>query len=125
MSPDEEQAIDQPSQPLNFMELVPHRIREHIRKEWQYGFEEPRFKSRFWNRFFMFLGASEHLIVRLDRMGSEIFGHIDGERNVRRILSLLELKHLDEADLRARLVEYLKKLEYHGYIELKVLEKDE
>ena len=119
-----EQSVDRISainkdEPLNFMHMVPHRIREHIQKEWQVGFPEPRFKSPFWNRFFVFLGASEHLTVRLDRMGSEIWGHIDGERNVRRILSLLELKHPDKENLRDRLVHYLKRLEYHGYIELR------
>ena len=101
------------------MHMVPHRIREHIQKEWQVGFEEPRFLSTFWNRFFVFLGASENLVVRLDKMGSEIWGHIDSERNVRRILSMLELKHPDKENLRDRLVHYLKRLEYHGYIELR------
>lgn len=102
------------------MDIVPVRARKHIQKEWQIGFEEPRFKSRFWNRFFMLLGSSKNLTVRLDRMGSEIFGHIDGARNVRRILTLLELKHADEPDLKGRLVEYLKQLEYHGYIKLNI-----
>jgi hypothetical protein len=106
-------------QPRNLMFMVPHRLRDHIQKEWQVGFEEPRFKSSFWNRFFIFLGASEHLIVRLDRMGSEIWGSIDGERNVRRVLSLLQLKHPDQEDLRDRLVDYLKRLEHHGYIEIR------
>jgi len=123
-SEDPSEEVDQ-EQPLNYMLMIPHRIREHIQKEWQVGFEEPRFKSTFWNRFFVFLGASENLMVRLDKMGSEIYGYIDGERNVRRILSLLELKHPDKENLRDRLVGYLKRLEYHEYIELKVLEKDD
>jgi hypothetical protein len=108
---------------MNFMDLIPVRMTEHIQKDWQVGFREPRFQSKFWNRFFMTLGASEHLVVRLDRMGSEIFGHIDGERNVRRILTLLEINHKDEDDLRDRLVAYLKRLEHHEYIELRIPER--
>ncbi len=104
--------------PLNFMDLVPVRAQEHIQQEWQVGFKQLRFESRFWNKFFVRLGATDHLIVRLDRMGSEIFGYVDGERNVRQILVLLELKHRDEDGLRDRLVEYLKRLKFHGFIDL-------
>ena len=116
---------DTPHQPhpgsiLNLMDLIPVRTRDHIQQGWQVGFREPRFRSRFWNRFFMALGSSEHLIVRLDRLGSEIYGYIDGERNVRRILSLLEMGHPGEKGLRERFVSYLKRLEHHGFIELTV-----
>ncbi len=104
--------------PINFLDLIPERKAEHIQEEWQIGFKVPRFRSRFWSWFFVHLGASEDYIVRLDRMGSEIWGHIDGEKNVRQILVRLELKHPDEEELRDRLVHYLKRLEFHEFIVL-------
>lgn len=105
-------------QPLNFMDLVPIRIKEHIQQDWQVGFKQSRFESRFWNWFFVHIGATENFVVRLDRMGSEIFGYIDGKRNVRKILVRLEINHTDEEDLRDRLVNYLKRLKFHEFIDL-------
>lgn len=103
---------------INFLDLIPERRTEHIQEEWQIGFKLPRFRSRFWSWFFVHLGASEEYIVRLDRMGSEIWGHIDGEKTVRQILVRLELKHTDQDELRDRLVHYLKRLEFHEFIVL-------
>ena len=104
--------------PPNFLELVPVRAMKHIKKDWQVGFEVPRFKSKFWRRFFSLIGATENYVVRLDRMGSEIWEYIDGEKPVREILALLELHHPREKDLRGRLLHYLKRLEFHGFITL-------
>jgi len=115
---------DDTTTPQNFMDIVPIRKMEHIQEEWQVGFRLPRFKSRFWNRFFTSLGASETYIVRLDRMGSEIWGYINDERTVREILVRLELNHAGEEDLRDRLVHYLKRIQFHEFIKLEVVEKD-
>jgi len=111
--------------PLNFMDLIPERVKEHIKEDWQIGFKLPRFRSRIWSWFFIHLGATKDYIVRLDRMGSEIWGYIDDERTVRSILVRLELSHPKEEDLRDRLIHYLKRLKYHEFIELKTSEEKE
>jgi len=109
---------------LNFLELVPVRAKEHIKKDWQVGFEVPRFQSRFWRWFFVHIGATENYIVRLDNMGSEIWGYIDGKRSVREVLALLELHHPEEEGLKERLLHYLRRLDFHGFIRLKGAEEE-
>ena len=104
---------------INFLDLIPVRAKENIREGWQIGFKVLRFKNRFWSWFFVHIGASEDYVVRLDRMGSEIWGYIDDKRTVREVLVRLELHHPGKEGLRDRLVEYLKRLKFHEFIDLK------
>lgn len=106
-------------EPRNFLDLIPIRNKEHVQEQWQVGFKMPRFQSKFWTWFFVHIGATETYVLRLDKMGSEIWGHIDGKKTVRAILVRLELKHSEEEELRDRLVHYLKRLKFHEFIDFK------
>jgi hypothetical protein len=107
---------------LNYLDFIPERS-EHI--EWrsldddtvQLTLKRTGFFNRVSQKVF---GAPQYSYIDLDRLGSFVWQHIDGEKTVHKIGQSVESEFGDSAaPVYERLAEFMKMLQNNNFIEIK------
>jgi hypothetical protein len=106
---------------LNLMELVPVRRLGHISLDGELvAIEVPRFKSEWARRLFLPRRRKPTVQVRLDAMGSFVWGRCDGARNVSQIAAdLADRFGPDVHPAPERLAAFIGQLRRQGFIDLR------
>lgn len=106
---------------FNLMELVPLRRLGHINLEGELvALEVPRFKSEWARRLFLPRCRKPNVQVKLDAIGSFVWGRCDGNRTVGRIAEDLVARFGDEVrPAPERLAAFIHHLKRQGFIDLR------
>jgi len=106
---------------MNLMELVPLRRLGHINLEGELvALEVPRFKSAWAQRLFLPRRRKPNVQVKLDAIGSFVWGRCDGNRSVGQIAEDLVERFGDEVRPAAeRLSAFILHLKRQGFIDLR------
>lgn len=76
----------------------------------------PRFRSKFLQKYLVPKKRSPYIRIRLEEHGTAVWELIDGKRNVREIVELLEEHFAREANYEHRITTYLNQLYRDGMI---------
>jgi hypothetical protein len=109
----------------NFLDLTPFAMCEHVlTDEGKVNLRLPRFKNKFWQRFFVPKRKSPYFHIKFDENGSAVWLAMDGKRNVKAICDRVELERGDLiAPAIERVPKFLLSLYEQRYISFKELEK--
>jgi hypothetical protein len=110
---------------VNLLDLVPRRTAEHeIDEERLVTVLMPRFRNRFMQRWLVPRYRSQHIKIKLDDIGSEVWLLCDGTRNVGEIAALMREKFNERIEpCNDRLAVFFKQLEQARFISYTNLEE--
>jgi hypothetical protein len=110
---------------VNLLDLVPRRIVEHEIDEARIvTVLMPRFRNRFMQRWLVPRYRSQHIKIKLDEIGSEVWLLCDGTRNVGGIAALMREKFTERIEpCNDRLAVFFRQLEQARFISYTNLEE--
>lgn len=110
---------------INYLELTPARVHEHIIEENKLvTVLVPRFSSRFWKKILAGRVKNKFINLNLDELGSATWLQIDGNKNVAQICESLT-NHFGEDFVQAeeRTIKFMSQLYLNKMIKFKELKK--
>lgn len=113
--------MKQDNDQVNLLALVPvHRMDWNKDEDGLITILKPKFMSSFFRKYLIPRMKRPHYKVKLDKKGSFIWNHIDGERNVQDIANFFLKKFGEEIEpLYDRLAAFFQQLERSGFITFK------
>ncbi|MFH1198466.1 MAG: PqqD family protein [bacterium] len=99
-------------QPKNYLEIIPHRLREFIiTEEGKVTVLVPKFENKFLVKYLVPIMKSKEIKVKLDEFGSEVWKQIDGQKNISEIGDSLTSKFGEKIQpVEERLTKFLTQL---------------
>jgi hypothetical protein len=111
---------------LNYLEMTPRRIHGHeMNDNGLIDVLVPRFKNKFFKKFFIPSSKSPYIRANLDEFGSETWKLIDGQHRVSAIADILNEKFGEKIHpVLDRLTMFLTNLYRNGFISFIEIERD-
>jgi hypothetical protein len=109
---------------INYLELIPFRVKESEENDGVVNIMIPKFKSKFFLNLIP-AGKSKVFRVKLDELGSAVWSSIDGTKNVNTIVEELSGRFGEKIQpAEQRITKFLTQLFQSNFINFKQLKKE-
>jgi hypothetical protein len=109
---------------LNYLELIPFKIRESETNDGMINILIPKFKSQFFQNLIP-KNKSKNFRVKLDALGSSVWESIDNKKKVSVIIDELSVLHGEKIQpAQERVIKFLTQLYQSNFINFKKLKKE-